>query len=288
MKEFDFRELRSLYKPQQNSGGEDNGQITIIGGSKLFHGAPLFALKTASRIVDMVFFASPDPSVGRVAERIRSELLSFIWVPWEDVESYIEKSDAALIGPGLMRFGSEKTREEERNYENNVEGKVTREITKVLLQKYPKNKWVIDGGSLQVMDPEWIPERSVLTPNRHEFKSLFGSQPTPELVKSFASKYRCVITAKGPETIVSDGSEMIIINGGNPGMTKGGTGDVLAGLTVALLAKNEPLLSACAASYIEKAAADDLFEKVDVNYNADDLAKQLPETFFRLLRQSEK
>ena len=57
---FDKAELKNLYRPHTNSSGEDNGQVTIIGGSTLFHGAPIFGLITASRIVDMVFFASPE------------------------------------------------------------------------------------------------------------------------------------------------------------------------------------------------------------------------------------
>ena len=101
-------DLNKLYKPSVNSSKGENGQVTIIGGSKLFHGAPLFALTTASRIVDMVFFASPEPSIGEVANKIKSKLFSFIWIPWEETEEYIKKSDAVLIGPGFMRFDSEK------------------------------------------------------------------------------------------------------------------------------------------------------------------------------------
>ena len=59
-------------------------------------------------------------------------------------------------------------------------------------------------------------------------------------------------------------------------MTKGGTGDVLAGLTAGLYAKNEAFASACAASYINKKAGDSLFEKVGVNFNASDLANEIP------------
>jgi len=50
VEKFDPRELKKLYKPAHESAGEDNGQVTIIGGSSLFHGAPLLALKVASRI----------------------------------------------------------------------------------------------------------------------------------------------------------------------------------------------------------------------------------------------
>src|SRR5260221_8412237 len=101
---FDKKDLPKLFKPANNSNGEDNGQVTIIGGSELFHGAPLLCLTVASRIVDMVFFASPEKSVGSIAEKLKSKLLSFIWTPWDDLEHYIEKSDTVLIGPGLMRY----------------------------------------------------------------------------------------------------------------------------------------------------------------------------------------
>ena len=110
-KNFDEKALKSLYKPAQESKGEDNGQVTIIGGSSLFHGAPLLSLKVASRLVDMVFFATPEPSVGCVAELIKSKLYSFIWIPWKEVGAYVEKSDATLIGPGFMRYEKEGKKE---------------------------------------------------------------------------------------------------------------------------------------------------------------------------------
>jgi NAD(P)H-hydrate repair Nnr-like enzyme with NAD(P)H-hydrate dehydratase domain len=84
-------------------------------------------------------------------------------VPWEEIESYVEKSDAVLIGPGLMRYGKDH------------EGEETREITRDLLTKFSDKKWVIDGGSLQVMDPKWIPKDSILTPNQKEYKMLFNN-----------------------------------------------------------------------------------------------------------------
>lgn len=283
MRVFNEQELKNLYKPATNSSGEDNGQVTIIGGSELFHGAPIFALKVASRMNDMVFFSSPETSVGEVANLIKSKLMSFIWVPWEDTESYVEKSDAVLIGPGFMRFDSEKQTEEERDNSEHKNGKRSREITEKFLKKFLHKKWVIDAGSLQVMEKEWIPKGAIITPNKKEFGILFGNTD-PEAA---ARSYNCIIVLKGPETQVVSPNEKIIITGGNPGLTKGGTGDVLAGITVSLLAKNDPLLSACAASFIEKKAADELFKKVGTNYNADDLADQIPEIFNMLMKDAE-
>jgi hydroxyethylthiazole kinase-like uncharacterized protein yjeF len=294
MQLFDPKELKKLYIPAHDSNGEDNGQVTIIGGSSLFHGAPLLSLKVASRTVDMVFFASPEPSIGEVSGKLKSKLLSFIWVPWEDVEDYIAKSDAVLIGPGFMRFSSEKTDSDLRHTECDDVCRRTGEITHNLLGKFPDKKWVIDAGSLQVMEAERIPKGAIVTPNKKEFEMLFKvktqksnikmKDKNVKMVKEKAEEHNCTIVLKGPETIVSSPDETVVVKGGNPGMTKGGTGDVLAGLTVALLAKNDPLLAAASASYIEKYAADELFNKVGTNYNADDLADIIPQTFSKLLQ----
>jgi hydroxyethylthiazole kinase-like uncharacterized protein yjeF len=303
IKVFNPLELKKLYKAPPESSGEDNGQVTIIGGSELFHGAPLLSLKVASRIVDMVFFASPNPGVGDVAGQMKSELFSFIWIPWQETESYIQKSDAVLIGPGFMRYSREIKNSKGKSQNKNLkvenydgEGKRTREISERLLRRFSNKKWVIDAGSLQTMKAEWIPEKAILTPNKKEFELLFGKELelrgqgldyTKEKLSSnlkyLTSKYNCTIVLKGPLTYVSDGGNTIEIHGGNSGMTKGGTGDVLAGLTVALLAKNDPFLAACGASYIVKAAADELYKSVGANYNADDLADKIPHTILALI-----
>lgn len=282
MKTFTKEDLKKLYKPDWESNGEDNGQVTIIGGSSLFHGAPILALKAASRIVDMVFFSSPEPSIGKVAEQMKSKLMSFIWVPWEDINSYIEKSDAVLIGPGMMRYGSEENKELDHCDE---ECDKTRSITENLLKKFPDKKWVIDAGSLQTMDEAWIPQNAIITPNRKEFEILFGTKEHGvDTIQRKAKERNCIIVAKGPETIIASPNECVSVKGGNPGLTKGGSGDTLAGLTAALLAKNDPFLAACSASVILKSTADDLYEKVGVNYNMDDLVNQIPETLAKLLR----
>ena len=269
---FYKRDLHNLYRPAVDSSGEDNGQTTIIGGSSLFHGAPLFGVKIASRIVDMVFFSSPESSVGRVAENFKSKLFSFIWIPWDEIDNYITKSDSVLIGPGFLRFKSEKTPHGRRLHVCDEACQLTRKITQRLLIKFSDKKWVIDAGSLQTMDPDWIPENAILTPNKKEFGYLFGEM----LPQEAAKKHNCIIVLKGPTTVVYSKDKVVEVNGGNPGLTKGGTGDVQAGLTVALLAKNEPFLAACAGAHITKAAADELHKKMGIYYNADDLAEVIP------------
>ncbi len=280
---FNKADLKKLYKPKKESSGEDNGQITIIGGSSLFHGAPLFGLVTASRIVDMVFFASPEKSVGSVAENMRSKLMSFIWIPWDELDEYIKKSDAILIGPGFMRYHNEKVPYNKRFVECDEACQLTKSVTENLLAKFPNKKWVIDAGSLQTIDPKLIPENAILTPNKKEFKLLFGVEFSENAARKKAKEYKCIIVVKGPVTFVFSDHQVIEISGGNPGLTKGGTGDTQAGLTVALLAKNDPVLSACTASFITKATADELQKTKGIYYNADDLAAKIPEVLNKLI-----
>jgi len=280
VEKFTPQELKKLFRPTSESSGEDNGQVTIIGGSSLFHGAPLLALKVASRIVDMVFFASPEPSVGRVAEQLKSKLSSFIWVPWEEVEDYIAKSDAVLIGPGFMRFRSEKVPRSQRSGGYDETAKVSRDITERLLKKFSKKRWVIDAGSLQVMDADWIPKGAILTPNKKEFELLFGKMDA----QAAAKRRGCIIVQKGPTTLVCEEDKCAEISNGNAGLTKGGTGDVMAGLAVALLAKNDSFLAAAASSYITKATGDELYASRGTNYSADELADKIPEVLFNLTK----
>lgn len=274
MEEFTLQDLRKLFRPHRDSIKGENGRVTIIGGSSLFHGAPILALKVASRIVDMVFFSSPEPSIELVVAQMKSKLSAFIWVPFKEIEDYINSSDAILIGPGFMRYRKENFKK--RSEANKVSDRVgweTKKITETLLKKFPQKQWVIDGGSLQVMNPYLIPPGAILTPNQKEFKMLFGEEKS-EIV---AKRFQCIVILKAPQTLVLAPEKCVLINGGNPGLTKGGTGDVLAGLTVGLAAKNEPFLAACAASWIWKKTADELYQRVGFSYSADDLAEKIPE-----------
>ncbi len=269
MQVFNPSSLSKLYKREDSP---NNGQITIIGGSDLFHGAPILALQAASRIVDMVYFSSPEPANSEVAAQLKSKLSSFIWVPWEELPLYIKKSDAILIGPGMRRYHSEK---QSSKFDSQIgfdgDGDKTREITENFLKEFPDKRWVIDGGSLQVIDARHIPKSAVVTPNGKEYKILFGQVD----IGTAAKDHDCTIVLKGPVTTVCSPDEQIAVEGGNNGLTKGGTGDLLAGVTVGLLAKNDPFLAATVASWAVKKAADNLLEKVGTMYNADDVAEEV-------------
>lgn len=90
-----------------------------------------------------------------------------------------------------------------------------------------------------------------------------------------AGKYNCVIVLTGPVDYISDGKELYENKTGNVGMTKGGTGDVLAGLVGGLMATNDLLISAQAGVYLNGLVGDKLYEKKGTFYNAEDLISKL-------------
>ncbi len=254
--------LSMLRLPSSDSHKGQNGRLLIIGGSELFHAASLWALEVASRIVDLVHYSSTPEN----NQLVKSEFRNGIVIPRSDIDAYIAEDDCILIGPGM-------TRDEE-----------TKTLTNRLLKAYPSKQWVIDAGALQMMDASLIPKGSILTPHHGEFANAFGDAQ----VRDVAKKYQCIVLLKGEKDIVSDGETTEDVVGGNAGMTKGGTGDVLAGLVAALACKNDPFLAARAGSFINKRAGDDLYKTVGPFFNASDLTTQIPRTMNALLSESKR
>ncbi len=104
----------------------------------------------------------------------------------------------------------------------------------------------------------------IITPHPGEMARLVG-KTTAEVesdrintARSFAQEYNCIVVLKGADTIVASPDGEISFNlPGNPGMAKGGSGDVLAGICVSLLAQGlEPLKAAKAAVYLHSTAGD--------------------------------
>jgi len=69
---------------------------------------------------------------------------------------------------------------------------------------------------------------------------------------------------------------------GNQGMTKGGTGDVLAGMIAAFFCRNNALTSAAAGGFLNGLAGDQLYKKIGPYFNAEDLVEQIPKTLWKL------
>jgi NAD(P)H-hydrate epimerase len=287
MRSFDPEVLKSIYIPPKDAHKPQNGTVMLIGGSHLFHAASLWSLTVISRIVDMTFYSSVEEN-NEIVKAAKEEFRNGIIVPRNRIDDYINEADVVLIGPGLPREAGLEEGDDD-----------TKELTEKLLKKYPDKKWVIDGGSLQTMDPEillGLKVMPILTPHKREFETLVSKikdqrskikdtnqKSKAEAAEMFAKEYKCVVLLKGEYDTVCSPTDCVKVEGGNAGMTKGGTGDVLAGLVAALYAKNEAFLSATAASYINKKAGESLFEKVGYYFNASDLADEIPKVMKNLI-----
>lgn len=264
MERFDENLLNQLYVPASHSRKGDNGKVLIIGGSDLFHSPAFWAFEVVSKIVDMAYFSSTEIN-NEVLKSLKAEFINGIIVPRGRVEDYIKEADSILIGPGLPRD------------EGLEVGEVsTKELTERLLTKFAHKKWVVDGGSLQVIKPEILPKTSIVTPNKKEFEMLFGAEPKEENISGFAKEFCITILVKGEKDYVCSPGKSMEITGGNAGMTKGGTGDILAGLTSAFYAKNDSFMSAACASFINKKAGESLEKSVGIYFNSSDLVGEIP------------
>jgi hydroxyethylthiazole kinase-like uncharacterized protein yjeF len=230
-----------MYVPPKNSYKGQNGKLLIIGGSRMFHGASVLTILAAKRFVDMVFFypGEKDPHLINAVKTIPEVIV----VP-KPVEA-----DCILFGNGLAD-------------------------AKVKLPK-TKAKIVIDADGLKIVKGK-IPKGAILTPHEGEFKRLFGIEGTKENVKKMAKKHQCIILRKGPVDIISNGKKVVINKIHNPGMTKGGSGDVLAGLVAALACKNDSFEAAVEATKIVGYAGNMLMKHYGYNYSASDIAHMLP------------
>ncbi|KWW31694.1 MAG: hypothetical protein AUK63_388 [bacterium P3] len=99
-----------------------------------------------------------------------------------------------------------------------------------------------------------IPDCAVLTPHDGEYARLFASTDTADAAK----RYRVTIVRKGHRSTVYDAAGGRSVNTtGNPGMATAGSGDVLTGVILALLAQGlESAHAARLGVYIHGRAGD--------------------------------
>jgi NAD(P)H-hydrate epimerase len=280
--------VKQLYLPPKTSHKRENGRLLIISGSHLYFGALLYCLKAASRIVDLVYVLTT-PENRKLIEKLKSQTAEFMPIdssifpsPLREKVSRATSSEARrsretdegakadynciLIGPGMGKSSATK--------------KLVRQVLK------SGKKTVLDADALNVLDDKMkkmLNQKHILTPHRREFKAAFGIPANAKNAEKMMGKYGCTIVLKGHIDIVAAASKGLYLNyTGNEGMTKGGTGDVLAGLIAAFYCKNDAYTSAAAGVFVNGAAGDELYKKVGPFYNAEDLLEQIPKTLWQL------
>jgi NAD(P)H-hydrate epimerase len=249
-----------------------NGTVCVVGGSRLYHGAPFLCAQGAMRSgVDLVFIAVP----AMIAPSVRALSPDFIVVPLPDAKltrgnvsklmTWVERVNAYALGPGLGPQNPEHL------------------VHAVNSMKGSDTGLVIDADALR---PQILPSlrkaNAVVTPHAGEFERLFGRalpddlKGRVDLVSECARNSGVTVLLKGPTDIVSDGEKVALNETHSPAMTVGGTGDVLTGVTAGLLAKRvRPFDAACAAAFVNGWAGAEAARDLGLHITASDVANRI-------------
>lgn len=247
--------LRPAFSDKRNFG-----HCVVMGGSVRMPGAALMAGMAALKAgAGRVTGLSP----VTIAAHIASSVPEMMWYPLRlthdggiDVESVrivssiSDRASSILIGPGMVM---------DRATVFSV-CRIVRETPMAL---------VLDASALTqdiVTAVLGRPNTSgpvVLTPHLGEFERMLGMKDDPmddTSLLAFSRKYRVVTVLKGSPTRISDGQTVITVPSGGPVLARGGSGDILSGILLALLAQDsgDPLKAALDAVTWQGAAADSL------------------------------
>lgn len=261
----------------------DYGLLLVIGGGEFYTGAPALSGLAGFRAgVDMVRVIAPKRAADIIASfspvlaalplessHLLKEHLATLLQRAISAKEVARNKAAVVIGGGLGR--SEETLDTVLEFLRQVE-----------------LPCVIDADALHAVakDPSVLSGKPfVITPNTFEFQLVTGKEvrslPQEERVKLVAkeaTRLQTTILLKLKTDIISNGQETLINETGSPYLSIGGTGDTLAGITGALLARGvEPLRAAGVAAYINGKAGEIAAKDKKDSLIATDLIDAIPQ-----------
>ena len=145
---------------------------------------------------------------------------------------------------------------------------------------------VVDAGALDLMKPEDLRRAAstILSPHEGEFQRLFGPIPGSKIdrARTAAEQSGATIIYKGSDTVIaSPDGRVTLTPSTSPWLATAGTGDVLAGIAVAMLGQGlDPHDAACAAVWLHGEAA----RRAGFGFIADDLCRHIPAALTAALR----
>jgi len=239
------------------------GKALVVAGSRKYTGAAGLAIQAALRSgAGLVYAAIPEsihaPLAASIAEAI------WLLLPEKDGAITAEEkaglfategNDAVLVGPGLGQSDGTQA--------------FLLALLEHLREHEPDLPIVVDADALNILSqqPDWhnlLPNRTVLTPHEMEFSRLTGLPLSEihsnrhELAVTYAREWQQTLIFKGPNTlVVSPDGDCRILPFANSVLAHGGSGDVLAGLIVGLLAQGlSPFNAATLAVCLHARAAE--------------------------------
>jgi len=179
----------------------------------------------------------------------RGDVASLVTLPPEVVHSTDTKVDhrcrAVVAGPGLGPNAAEWLHDRLANLN-----------LPVVLDADGLDRSMIE--ELSPRDASWV-----LTPHEGEFVRLSG-QPLGanrfDAVREMAQSTGCVVLLKGPTTVIANPAGILrVVTSGTPALATAGTGDVLAGLIAATIARgHSPFEAAALAAHLHGRAGSRL------------------------------
>lgn len=267
----------------------DYGLLLIIGGSFFYSGSPALSALAAFRSgVDMVRIFAPKRAANIIAsfspnlaaypldgDYLEKNHLSLLEMQIETAKEVARGNVALVIGGGMGRTSE------------------TKETILELLRKIDI-KTVIDADAIYAVaeDPSVLKGKPfLLTPHSFEFFVLTKTEvfqkdekEREEIVKEKAREFKTTILLKGKPDIISDGERVYKNFRGTPYMTVGGTGDTLAGICGALLARGVDVFEAAvAAIYLNCRAGEIAAEKYKDGVLATDLIETIPKVLKEII-----
>jgi len=251
-----------LRAPSAHKG--DFGHVLVIAGSVGKTGAAALCAAGALRAgAGLVTVATPAPALGLLVAAVRPEAMAE-GLPLTEggalgkdaidrALALAESRDAVVIGPGLGQ------------------GAEVRAFVRELLSRCER-PMIVDADGLNAASsakggssPLRRRASTLVTPHPGEMARLIGSTTAEvqrrrvETARAFAVETGAVTVLKGQRTIVTDADGRAAVNAtGNPGMATGGTGDVLAGILGALIARGVPAWDTAVAGVFLHGRAGDL------------------------------
>jgi ADP-dependent NAD(P)H-hydrate dehydratase len=250
------------------------GAAALVGRAALRAGAGLVRVATAKSALPIVASIEPSYTTGPLAEdsagRVSAKAINTIL-------DAAQENDVLAIGPGLGQTPG------------------LRSIVEALIQQEGLHL-IIDGDGLNNLSQlgDWPKKRKAnvtLTPHPGEMKRLWSGlfrqdmpQDRQETATRMAATTGAVVTLKGAGTVVTDAKRVYINTTGNPGMATAGSGDVLTGITAALMGQgldnfDSTVLGVYAHGLAGDIAADRLGQ---ISIMATDIIDALPEAFKRM------
>ena len=258
------------------------GLLTVIGGSEFYSGSPALSGLAAFRAgVDMVRIIAPKRAADIIASFspilaayplqdgwLTKKNLATLFSMIESAKIVSEGKTAVVIGGGIGR--TKETQEAVIEFLSQVSVPVVIDADAV---------HALAGNQHVVANKNFL-----ITPHTYEFFILtkkevykLPDQEKIKIVQEEAERLKTTILLKGQIDIISNGKETALNKTGSPLMTVGGTGDTLAGIAGAFLARGIDVFTAAqAAAFINGLAGEAAAMKFGEGLVATDLIEEIP------------